>query len=114
MVAERRQQNDAFQPQLSQQCIHLPPDLGAGTVPRLDHEMKGRLATTLHGPRLEFAQVVAGLVAEEPDEKRTVAGQTARVEVWPVIELLDGLQDPVARDLANRRLFVEYARYGLR
>jgi len=69
--------------QLSEQCIDLFVDAGTFHIPGLHHQVQARLAATLDGSRLKFAQIVTGLVAEQADEKGAVAREAARVEIRP-------------------------------
>jgi len=68
------------------------------------------LPAALHSPRLEFAQIVARLVTEKADQERTIAGQSASIDVRLIVELLDGLEDPVARIDVNPGLVIDNAR----
>ena len=97
VVAQRRQQNGAFQPQLPHQHAHIARHLLARDVERLHHQMQVRFAAALHGAGLELVQVVARLVVEETDEERAGAGQAPGVEIWLIIELPDGFQDTCGR-----------------
>src|SRR5580692_2872715 len=109
MVTERRQQNDAFQAQLPEQSVHLLFNIRALYVPRLHHQVHAGLAAALNRPSLEFAQVIPGTVAKQSNQKGSIAGQATRVEIRPVVELLDGLENSVARIAAHSRLVVDDA-----
>src|SRR5512146_3545644 len=97
MVAQGRQQNDAFEPQLPHVRADVARHVLACDIERLHHEVQVRLAAALYGARLELAQIVARLVVEEADEERARAGESPRVEIGLIIELLDGFQYAMPR-----------------
>src|SRR5208282_709064 len=114
MIAERRQQNNPFQTQLPEQCIDLLFNVRALYVPGLHHQVHTGLATALDGTGLKFAQIVARPVAKQSDEKGSIACQAARVQIRPIIEPFDGLEDAVARIQAHAWLIVDDPRHRLR
>src|SRR6202795_2026730 len=71
------------------------------------------LPAAYDGALLELAEVIARSIAEQPDEKRSIARQPTRVEIGSIIELLDGLEDALARIGTHQRLIVDDSRYGL-
>src|SRR5579862_7750220 len=74
--------------------------------------MEIRLPAALHGPGLEFAQVVTGLVAEQSDQEGAVPGKPARIHIGLVVELLDGLQNPVPGLHMHPGLVIQHPRDG--
>ncbi len=107
MIAQGRQQDDALEAQLPEQNIHLLVDGRTLHVPRFHHQVQAGLAAAGDGAGLEFAQIVPGPLAEQTDEKGSIAGEAACVEIWPVVELLDGLEDSGAGIGSDPRLIVD-------
>src|ERR1700676_4274826 len=97
VIAQGWQKYDSLQPQLPEQGVHLLVDIGATDVHRFDHQVHVRFPASYDGTLLELAQVIARSIAEQPDEERSIARQPTRVEIGSVIELLDGLEDTLAR-----------------
>src|SRR5450631_1689113 len=89
VIAQRRQQDDPLQTQLSEQGINLLFDVRALDVPGFHHEMYAGFPAAFDGARLKLAEIVAGSIAKESDEKRAIAGQTACVQIWAILELIN-------------------------
>ena len=113
MIAQWGQQNNALQPQLPEQGIDLLVDVGTFHIPWLDHQVNAGFPAAFNRAGLKFAQIVPRPFTKKPDQKRPVARQSAGIEIGPVIELLDGLQNPRAGIGANPRFIVDDARHGL-
>src|SRR3984957_4529141 len=76
--------------------------------------MQARLPAARHRACLKFAQVIAGPFAEQSDEKGAVACQSARVEVRPIVQMLDGLENARSGVGTNPGFIIDDSRYRLR
>ena len=107
MIAQRWQQNRALQTQLAEQRVDLAVDIGVRDIPGLHHQMQVRLTAPLDRACLEFTQIVARPITEQPNQKGSIARQAARIQIGTVVQLLDGLEDALARIHPHQRFVVD-------
>ena len=73
--------------------------------------MDAGFSAPLDGARLKIAQVVAGPVAKESDQKGTIACQAARIEIRAIVQLLNGVEDSSTGIRPYARFIVDDSRH---
>jgi len=102
-----------LQAQLAEQGIDLFVDHRVFEIPWLDHQVQAGFPASGDRARLKFAQVVARPFTEQPDQEGAVAREAPGIEVRPVIQLLDGVEDSRFRIGPDARLVVDDPGDGL-